>query len=158
MSMINIELKPQVAVASAKADDQNVVYSKQILSALREKVKLHNAIASKKVHFYQLRDVYMTGAKEVAEGSTSNESGWARVNMYLRMLGEIASAAHAANQEAKKTSKTVLDFSCLLKPNDMDYAQAKVDLVSLSVNFDFGDVADLYLNEDNPLQYYEKFL
>lgn len=158
--MIEIELKQKTATASQTDSDQTVLYSKKIIHALKEKVKRHNATATKKVYFYQLKDVYISGASEPTISATPNISGWARVNMYLRMLQEISSMAHAANEEAKKVvSKNILDFSCLLRPIEQDFVQAKEDIIVLGVNFDFGDVGTLYLDEVEPISsYYQRFL
>ena len=156
--MIEIEFKSK-STASSQNDDKDLVYSKQIIAALKSKVKEHNASFADKVSLAQLKELYISGAKEQIGSFTSNESGWARVNMFLRMTGEVYSIAKEAKEQADKHSQTVMDFSCLLKPTEQDFVSAVEDIQKYSLAFDFGDISNLYLSEPEPFSvYFHKFL
>lgn len=161
--IVEIDLKKKVeSNASEQETDKYIVFSKKIISALDSKAEAHNKLSATKVFLYQLKEMFVSGASEKWENATSNVAGWARVNMYLRMLGQIPTmveSAHVLAHTSKATSKKVLDFSCLLRPIDADFIEAKADIEKYKVDFEFGDIANLYLAEKGTLElYYKKLL
>jgi len=74
---------------SAGKDGPSITFSDSVITSLKNKVKEHNAKASKKVTLSQLKKVYRRGAGAFSSshrpGKTRGQWAMARVNMFLKM-------------------------------------------------------------------------
>lgn len=74
---------------SASKDGPSITFSESVITSLKNKVKEHNAKASKKVTLSQLKKVYRRGAGAFSSshrpGKTRGQWAMARVNMFLKM-------------------------------------------------------------------------
>ena len=135
-------------------------YSVKLLSLLEGKMKVHNKVyPSKKVSLSQLKDVYSEAGKNFKDAEcTCGEWCLARVNMFLRMkMGENVHDNKPERQEAKGLSSLELelgpelyqdsfDVSVSWLPSQMDFDNAKEDILKQDLGFNFKSVSNLYLD------------
>ena len=66
-----------------------MAFSKKIIAALEDKTRKHNAENLRQISVSQLRNVYKGGVQnETTKDKTLNQMAIARVNMFLKMVGE----------------------------------------------------------------------
>jgi hypothetical protein len=132
----------------ATAEDVNVDYTKRIVEALKAKAKEHNEANEHKVTFNQLKSVFVVGASERIDTFPLLLSGFARVNMYLRLLDpSVVVYEFKEAADNKKFKKLIFDFSSHIVPKSDDYRVAQDDLAKFKLDFDFNSVEELYLSE-----------
>lgn len=150
---INLTNKSQ-----ANEADKFVTYSSKLIKALQQKAKDFNANTNQKIQTSQLKEVFVLGAK-AQDTYTSNQCGWARVNLYLRALSEVDKFVHNTKVLAEGFNGQIFDFSAVHKPETQDFAKAQEDIKKFDVEFDFGDVTNLYIDDSKQLsKFYEKYL
>src|SRR5438105_4367291 len=107
-------MKMELDLTQKKAtpvEDVNIDYSKRILSALEAKAKENN------VGLAQLKSVFISGASEKIDSNPLILSGFARINMYLRLLDPVVVAQEfKAASDNKNFKKLIFDFSSHLSP------------------------------------------
>jgi hypothetical protein len=140
--------------------DVHVEYTKQIISALKEKVKEHNLQSESKVSFPQLKSVFVSGARSKEEDKSLNECGLARVNMFLRLSDPESivrefKESSAIDRSYRMIGKPLLDFSTFLVPKEVDFVRAKEDIKKFNLNFNYNSVDDLYFEEQKRIGYKE---
>ena len=155
---MELDLTKKSAPATNQVDE-NVDYTIRILDALQIKAKEHNDTNDFKVSPQQLKSVFVVGASEKVEEHTLTLCGFARVNMYLRLL-DPAVVAHefkiASNN--KNFKKLVFDFSSHISPKSDDFAAAEEDLKKHNLNFDFTSIDELYLEDVKNCAFYMSYI
>lgn len=138
---------------SAPVDDIHVDYTKRILESLKAKAKEHDVSLTK------LKSVFIAGASNKDETNPLILLGFARVNMYLRLL-DPAVAAHEFKEASnnKNFKKLMFDFSSHLTPKPEDYALAEEDLKKFNLNFNFDSIDELYLRDTQEISLYKDYL
>jgi hypothetical protein len=138
---------------SVPVEDVNIDYTKRILLALDSVAKTH------KVDFNRIKAVFISGATEKVDSHPLILCGFARVNMYLRLLDpSVASQEFKAASNNKNFKKLIFDFSSHLSPKPEDYERAKVDLNNYKLNFDFESLDSLYLEDAQTVPPYKHYL
>ena len=72
----------------------------------------------------------------------------ARVNTFLRMMAgkPVKDAYRKADNDIAKASE--IDITEMWEPNDNDFSQADADIQEFSLDYDFEDENDLYLDTE----------
>jgi hypothetical protein len=128
---------------SASSDNSSsITFSDQIISALQNKVKDHNAKYDKKVTLSQLKKIYRRGAGAFSSshrtGKTRGQWAMARVNMFLKMVkgGSVKDSYKKADQDiaeghdlyhVERDGEAFWDFQ------DIEFDLAKLDLIYAGV-------------------------
>ena len=139
--------------SAGEKSDNAISFSNKVVEALKNKVKEHNSKHSRKVTLSQLKKVYRRGAGAFSSshrpGMTRGQWAMARVNMFLRMVGggKVKDSYRKADQDVSKAFIKVIDVSDSWEPEDQDLTQASLDVLEIG-EFDFDNVEDLYLDED----------
>ena len=139
---------------SAGEDGGAITFSNKVVEALKNKVKEHNSKYSRKVSLSQLKKVYRRGAGAFSSshrpGKTRGQWAMARVNMFLRMMSgkSVKDAYRKADSDVARSSESV-DVSDNWELEDIDFAQAEIDIKEYDLNYDFEDVEELYLDEED---------
>jgi hypothetical protein len=121
---------------------------------LKNKVKDHNSKHSRKVNLTQLKKVYRRGAGAFSSSHRPGmtRGGWAaaRVNMFLRMMAgkSVKDSYRKADSDVARSS-TSIDISDSWELEDIDFAQAEADIKEYDLNYDFENVEELYLDEED---------
>ena len=145
--------KNKAGSAGEKSNDA-ISFSKKVIEALQNKVKEHNSKNSRKVSLSQLKKVYRRGAGAYSSshrpGKTRGQWAMARVNMFLRMMsgGKVKDAYRKADSDVARGSESV-DISDSWELEDIDFSQADIDIKEYDLNYDFEDIEELYLDEEN---------
>ena len=135
-------------------DEDNIKFSVNVVKALEDKMRIHNQASENKVSLKQLKKVYRRAAgnvfSEVPEVcETKGQWAMARVNMYLRILkGGDSSFASLKISNANLEFSNELDLTQNLIPSMDDFIQTKADIQAYDLNYDFKDVEQLYLEDD----------
>jgi hypothetical protein len=134
-------------------DSEAVVFSKKIIEALDDKAKKHNAENLRQVSVSQLINVYKGGVQsEATKDKTSNQLAMARVNMFLKMVGE-GKIKDAFKRADVIKSYGSIDVYSHFEPSDEDYLLAEKDTELYKLgDYIFDDVDDLYLETDEELR------
>ncbi len=112
---------------------------------------------SGKYHTYgipQLKKVYRRGAGAFSSSHRPGmtRGGWAaaRVNMFLRMMAgkSVKDSYRKADSDVARSS-TSIDISDSWELEDIDFAQAEADIKEYDLNYDFENVEELYLDEED---------
>lgn len=138
-----------------RGQDEAVEFSKKVITALEDKLKLHNSEHSKLVKLYQLKSTFCRGAKMRTKDSELNivEWGFARVQMFLRIsAGEI----NNINLELEENSSynSLMDIASHFTPSEDDFEQAKTDSEHYDLDCHFDNVDELYVDERPESSYY----
>jgi len=139
--------------SAGEKSDNAISFSNKVVEALKNKVREHNSKHSRKVTLSQLKKVYRRGAGAFSSshrpGMTRGQWAMARVNMFLRMVagGKVKDSYRKADQDVSKAFIKVIDVSDSWEPEDQDLTQASLDVLEIG-EFDFDNVEDLYLDED----------
>jgi hypothetical protein len=158
-NIMKMELDLTQAKTSVPEVDVNVDYTKRILFALKSKVKEHNDTNESKVSVHQLKSVFITGAGDKIEGKKLILLGFARINMYLRLLDPaIAAREFKTASDNKHFKKLIFDFSSYVSPKAEDFSKAEDDLNKHNLNFDFAFVDELYLEDVQSVSFYKNYL
>jgi hypothetical protein len=156
---MKMELDLTQAKASAPEVDVNVDYTKRILLAIKAKAKEHNDTNESKVSVPQLKSVFIAGAEDKVEGKALVLLGFARINMYLRLLDPATVAREFKSaSDNKNFKKLIFDFSSYVSPNTEDFSRAEEDLNKHNLNFDFASVDELYLEDVQSVSLYKNYL
>lgn len=141
------------AGSAGTKSDKAIEFSAKVIEMLKNKVKDHNAKHSRKVNLTQLKKVYRRGAGAFSSSHRPGmtRGGWAaaRVNMFLRMMAgkPVKDAYRKADNDIAKASE--IDITEMWEPNDNDFSQAEADIKEFSLDYDFEDVNDLYLETED---------
>ena len=151
---IDLTKKPKQEVV----DDASVKYTKQIISALKKKVREHNATGGEKITFNQLKMVFLEGANKKEEGKSLPLCGLARVNMFLRLFRS-STIAHEfkASPSVKSGRSLTFDFTGYISPKEEDFALASEEVVKYDLTFDVNP-EDLYFSDYEHMTRYEEYL
>jgi hypothetical protein len=139
---------------SAGEDGGAITFSNKVVEALKNKAKEHNSKYSRKVSLSQLKKVYRRGAGAFSSshrpGKTRGQWAMARVNMFLRMMSgkSVKDAYRKADSDVARSSESI-DVSDNWELEDIDFSQADVDIKEYDLNYDFEDVEELYLDEED---------
>jgi hypothetical protein len=134
-------------------DDEAVNFSVRVIEALEKKMREHNAASSNKVSLKQLKKVYRRAAGNVfaevpeADGS-KGKWAMARVNMYLRILnGEPLPRETYSSVDFDFVGKDI-DLIDTVIPTQEDFLRASQDIEKFDLNYEFNNVNDLYLDNE----------
>ena len=121
--------------------------SGNIIETLNGKMKDHNKEnPENKVSLSQLKKVFKSGAsKTPPDTEAKNPNYWAIawVNMFLRML-----KGDKMERTAKYISNShVIDISETWSPSEEDFDRAKKDVDENKLNYIFGNIDELYLDD-----------
>ena len=139
---------------SAGEDGGAITFSNKVIEMLKNKVKNHNAKHSRKVNLTQLKKVYRRGAGAFSSSHRPGmtRGGWAaaRVNMFLRMMAgkSVKDTYKKADSDIARSSESI-DISDSWELEDIDFSQAESDIKEYDLNYDFEDVEELYLDEED---------
>jgi hypothetical protein len=150
-------LKNKPGSAGSKSD-KAIEFSKKVIEALKNKVKEHNSNNKKKVTLGQLKKVFRRGAGAFSSSHRPGQSrvSWAmaRVNMFLKMVsgGKVKDSYKKADSDIIKASTNDFIIEAELELTDEDFMQAQQDIKDYNLEFDFNNVDELYLDdeEDSP--------
>lgn len=141
------------AGSAGTKSDKAIEFSAKVVEALKAKVKEHNSKYSKKVSLSQLKKVYRRGAGAFSSshrpGKTRGQWAMARVNTFLRMMAgkPVKDAYRKADNDIARASE--IDITDNWLPNDDDFNQAEADIKEFTLDYDFEDVNDLYLETED---------
>lgn len=139
---------------SAGTSGDAITFSTKVIEMLKNKVKDHNSNHSRKVNLTQLKKVYRRGAGAFSSSHRPGmtRGGWsaARVNMFLRMMAgkSVKDSYRKADSDVARSSASI-DISDSWELEDVDFAQAEIDIKEYDLNYDFENVEELYLDEEN---------
>lgn len=139
---------------SAGTNGDAITFSTKVIEMLKNKVKNHNAKHSRKVNLTQLKKVYRRGAGAFSSSHRPGmtRGGWAaaRVNMFLRMMAgkSVKDSYRKADSDVARSS-TSIDISDSWELEDVDFTEAEVDIKEYDLNYDFENVEELYLDEED---------
>jgi len=139
---------------SAGKNGDTITFSTKVIEMLKNKVKNHNAKHSRKVNLTQLKKVYRRGAGAFSSSHRPGmtRGGWAaaRVNMFLRMMAgkSVKDSYRKADSDVARSSENI-DISDTWELEDIDFTQAEIDIKEYDLNYDFEDVEELYLDEED---------
>jgi hypothetical protein len=137
--------KPKVR--KNKGSEKSLVFSKKIISALEDKVNLHNKNNDKQLKLVDLKKAYKSGFNG---NKNLNKETLAHVNMTLRISrGEISDIIN----NFKSSSFEIIGSQFIVKgdliPNENDYKQAEEDIKTYNLeDFDFQSHEELYLEDE----------
>ncbi len=139
---------------SAGTSGDAITFSTKVIEMLKNKVKDHNSNHSRKVNLTQLKKVYRRGAGAFSSSHRPGmtRGGWAaaRVNMFLRMMAgkSVKDSYRKADSDVARSSASI-DISDSWELEDVDFAQAEIDIKEYDLNYDFENVEELYLDEED---------
>ena len=141
-------------------DSLNIDFSNKIVGILDGKCENHNKAYERKVTLSQLKDVYRGtwGFEALGDDCSVNKLALARVNMFLKIVGErkIASTYNRVGQNlinASLEDERDLDMSPNFYPDEEDFISAENDIRAHSLNdYDFSDVNSLYLETEEEIK------
>lgn len=139
---------------SAGTSGDAITFSTKVIEMLKNKVKDHNSKHSRKVNLTQLKKVYRRGAGAFSSSHRPGmtRGGWAaaRVNMFLRMMAgkSVKDSYRKADSDVARGSASI-DISDSWELEDVDFAQAEIDIKEYDLNYNFEDVEELYLDEED---------
>ena len=139
---------------SAGTSGDAITFSTKVIEMLKNKVKDHNSNHSRKVNLTQLKKVYRRGAGAFSSSHRPGmtRGGWAaaRVNMFLRMMAgkSVKDSYRKADSDVARSSASI-DISDSWELEDVDFAQAEIDIKEYDLNYDFENIEELYLDEEN---------
>lgn len=139
---------------SAGTSGDAITFSTKVIEMLKNKVKDHNSKHSRKVNLTQLKKVYRRGAGAFSSSHRPGmtRGGWAaaRVNMFLRMMAgkSVKDSYRKADSDVARSSASI-DISDSWELEDIDFAQAEIDIKEYDLNYNFEDVEELYLDEED---------
>ena len=139
---------------SAGTSGDAITFSTKVIEMLKNKVKDHNSKHSRKVNLTQLKKVYRRGAGAFSSSHRPGmtRGGWAaaRVNMFLRMMAgkSVKDSYRKADSDVARGSASI-DISDSWELEDIDFAQAEIDIKEYDLNYNFEDVEELYLDEED---------
>ena len=139
---------------SAGTSGDAITFSTKVIEMLKNKVKDHNSKHSRKVNLTQLKKVYRRGAGAFSSSHRPGmtRGGWAaaRVNMFLRMMAgkSVKDSYRKADSDVARSSASI-DISDSWELEDIDFAQAEIDIKEYDFNYNFEDVEELYLDEED---------
>ena len=142
------------AGSAGTKSDKAIEFSAKVVEMLKNKVKNHNAKHSRKVNLSQLKKVYRRGAGAFSSSHRPGmtRGGWAaaRVNMFLRMMAgkSVKDSYRKADSDVARSSASI-DISDSWELEDIDFAQAEIDIKEYDLNYNFEDVEELYLDEED---------
>jgi hypothetical protein len=130
-----------------KNSEKSLVFSKKIIAALEDKVKMHNEKFDKKVNLLELKKAYKSGFNQSKD---LNEETLAHVNLFLRITQENTKSIF---NNFKSGGFEIINNQFIIKasvsPGEIDYAQAKEDIKNYKLeNFDFKSHEELYLEDE----------
>jgi hypothetical protein len=138
---------------SAGQDGSAITFSRKVIEALSNKVKEHNSKSSRKVTLNQLKKVYRRGAGAFSSshrpGKTRGQWALARVNMFLRMMSgkSVKDSYRKADSDIARASN-LIDISDYWEVEEVDFENAEADIKQFDLNYDFEDVEELYLDDE----------
>ena len=145
--------------SAASGSSRYIDYSTKVVDLLSDKMKAYNKThGSSRVTLFQLKSVYREAAKNPNEKKTLGEWCLAKVNMFLRMKSGEAVYSNKPKQEKKEMTKLELDLNEASHrssfditetwvPSEEDMIQAAKDIEEKDLNFDFGSINNLYLDD-----------
>lgn len=139
---------------SAGRDGAAISFSAKVIEALKNKVKEHNSKSSRKVSLSQLKKVYRRGAGAFSSshrpGKTRGQWAMARVNMFLRMMSgkSVKDAYRKADSDVARAFE-LIDISDNWQVEDIDFEQAEADVKEFNLDYDFQNIEDLYLDDED---------
>ena len=135
-------------------NDDAVSFSVKVIEALEKKMREHNTASSNKVSLKQLKKVYRRAAGNVfadVPDTDGNKGKWAmaRVNMYLRILnGEPLPRETYASIDFDFVGKDI-DLIDAVIPTKEDFLKASEDIEKFDLNYEFNNINDLYLDDED---------
>ena len=140
--------------SAGSKSDKAIEFSKKVIEALKNKVKEHNSKNKKKVTLGQLKKVFRRGAGAFSSSHRPGQSrvSWAmaRVNMFIKMVsgGKVKDSYKKADSDIVKASINDFVIEAELELTDEDFIQAQEDIKDYNLDFDFNNVDELYLDDE----------
>ena len=140
--------------SAGSKSDKAIEFSKKVIEALKNKVKEHNSKNKKKVTLGQLKKVFRRGAGAFSSSRRPGQSrvSWAmaRVNMFIKMVsgGKVKDSYKKADSDIVKASINDFIIEAELELTDEDFIQAQEDIKDYNLDFDFNNVDELYLDDE----------
>lgn len=127
--------------------EKSLVFSKKIISALEDKLKLHNDKFNKKINLSELKKAYKSGFNESKD---LNKETLAHVNLFLRLAEENSKTIFS---NFKSGGFEIINNQFVIKanilPEEIDYIQAEKDIEKYNLqDFDFKTHEELYLDDE----------
>ena len=142
------------------SEEQVIKFSSSVIAALDQKTKEHNSNFKSKVTTSQLKKVYRRGAESRCEDVSKGLCAMARVNMFLRMKqeGKVVCAEPKVEvqselkelvfeNKAKVKVSSFIDITEDWIPTEDDFIKASQDVEVYSLDYDFKNINDLYLDD-----------
>ena len=136
-------------------DSLDIDFSNKIVGILEEKCKSHNETYERKVTLSQLKDVYKGTWSLEFHGTDCpvNKFALARVNMFLKIVGERKITDNYRLTGASLIDDRDLDMSPNFYPNEEDFILAEDDIRAHHLNdYDLRDGDDLYLETEEEIK------
>jgi hypothetical protein len=129
------------------SSEKSLIFSKKIIEALEDKVKMHNQKFDKKVNLVELKKAYKSGFNE---SKNLNEETLAHVNLFLRISQEnTKSIFNNFKSGGFEIIKNQFVIKASVFPEEIDYVQAKEDIKNYKLeDFDFKNHEELYLEDE----------
>jgi len=142
-------------------DEQAIKFSSSVIAALDQKTEEHNSNFKSKVTTPQLKKVYRRGAESKHEGVSKGLCAMARVNMFLRMKqeGKVVYSEPEVDEVQSELKELVFENKAKVKvssfiditedwiPIEDDFIKASQDIEVHSLDYDFKNINDLYLDD-----------
>lgn len=133
------------------------VFSSRLVGLLNEKASQIRGNGVKITH-HKLKSVYVSSAEAYSEDLASGKSrglfALARVNMFIRMLGENGDFYKKINKAKIKANQDLLDIASYFEPAKEDYAIASAEIEQHQLKYDFQNVEELYLENPDENRYW----
>lgn len=129
-----------------KSSEKSLEFSKKIIAALEDKVKIHNEKFDKKVNLIDLKKAYKNGFNN---SENINKETLAHVNLLLRILSGEANLFNNFKSSVFEIAGSEFIVKTNLAPQEMDYIQAEQDIKKYQLeDFDFLNADELYLDDE----------
>lgn len=142
-------------------DDPNIGYTNRIITALKNKVSNHNQNCQSKVNLNQLKQVFIEGASSKVGEHSLLICGFARVNMFLRLLNSeslIKQFKSSSNMPVSVLKGLVLNIASVLTPDIYDFISAAEDIENNKLDFNFNSINDLYIQDSQRIYLIKEYL
>ena len=127
--------------------EKSLIFSKKIIAALEDKVKIHNEKFDKKVNLVELKKAYKSGFNKSTD---LNKETLAHVNLFLRITQQNTKSIF---NNFKSGGFEIINNEFIIKasvsPEEIDYIEAEKDIKNYKLeDFDFKSDEELYLEDE----------
>jgi hypothetical protein len=143
--------------SESKAEDVLLTQTKLITAAIKKKAKDYNLDSDKKITFEQLKQIFLEGSSSSIDNKPLLECGFARINMFLRLIKNNSLASEFKNNFSKRVKEN-FDFSTYISPKDEDFVSASEDVKNFKLDFVIKDINELYFVEAKWVKSFIEFI